>query len=173
MRFRVFGFELTNQTGITTLTEKDLDRIVRRDRVVEVEEIQKDLLKFRAIIPVLDLGWEGRNVENVSIHGVGLAKQLARSARLHHLPQTHDLQTKDGMMATYGIAFRPQNFHNSERFFFIRKNILQALLQKHGFALIWAVWGERELSYKQMERARPDGDLSGLSHADFQAVYRF
>jgi hypothetical protein len=39
--------------------------------------------------------------------------------------------------------------------------------------LIWAVWGERELSYKQMERARPDGDLAGLSHADFQVVYQF
>jgi hypothetical protein len=40
---------------------------------------------------------------------------------------------------------------NSERFFFIREAILKALLQKHRWALVWAIWGERQLSSKQME----------------------
>ena len=39
--------------------------------------------------------------------------------------------------------------------------------------LVWAIWGERELSYKQMHRAAPDGDLAGYHRADFQAVYRY
>ena len=39
--------------------------------------------------------------------------------------------------------------------------------------MVWAVWGERELSYKQIERARPGGDLAGLSHSDFQAAIGF
>jgi hypothetical protein len=173
MRFQVFGFDLTNETGRTTLSEEDLARVVRRDRVVEVVEIQKDFRTFRTIIPVIDFGWEGSNVENLPVHGVGLSKQLAQSAGLVHLPQTHDLQMQKGVRATCGIAFRPQDFHNSERFFFIREGILRELLRKNGWALVWAVWGERELSSKQMERARPEGELAGLGHADFKAVYRF
>ena len=39
--------------------------------------------------------------------------------------------------------------------------------------MVWAVWGERELSYKQIERARPGGDLAGLSHSDFQDCHWF
>ena len=173
MRIQVFGSDRKGETGLATLTKEELARLVRRNRVVDVEEVRKDVQKFRTIIPIIDFGWEGRSVENLPIHGIGLSKQLAQSAGLVHLPQTHDLQTKDGARATYGIAFRPQEFDNGERFFFIRQDILRAILRRHRYALIWAVWGERELSYKQMERARPDGDLPGLGHADFQAVYRF
>lgn len=77
------------------------------------------------------------------------------------------------MRATFGIAFRPHDFNNSESFFFVREDILRAYLKKSNLVMVWAVWGERELSYKQMERARPDGDLAGLSHGDFQTVIRF
>lgn len=173
VRFRIFGLPTEEDTESTQLTEEDLKRVVRRDRLVEVEEVQRETRKFRTLIPVHGLSWERRNVDNVPIHGITLAKRLAQTAGLVNLPQTHDLQTKEGIRATYGIAFRPQDFNNSERFFFIRENILRALLKKTGLALVWAVWGERRLSYKQLERARPDGDLAGFSHADFQAVHYF
>jgi hypothetical protein len=171
MRFRVFGIDPGITAGSNTLTEKELDRVVRRDRIVEVEEVHKDLRKFRAFIPVVDFRWEGRNVEGLPIHGAGLAKQLALSAGLVHLPQTHDLQTKDGIRATYGIAFQRQNFHNSEQFFFIRENILRDLLRERACGLVWAVWGERELSYKQLERARSVHNSVEPSYANFQAIY--
>ncbi|MHA3774934.1 hypothetical protein ACXR0O_25730 [Verrucomicrobiota bacterium sgz303538] len=148
-------------------------RLEWRERVVEVEEVKQEFRKFRVIVPVRDLNWEGRSVDNASMHGVTLEKQFARSLGLAHLPQTHDLQTKDGMRATQGITFRPHDFNNTEKFFFIREDILRAHLKKSELVMIWAVWGERELSCKQMERSRPDGDLAGLSHSDFQAVIRF
>lgn len=173
VRLRLFGLPTSNQVGSTPPTEDEMARVVRRDRMVEVEEVRQEFRKFRTLIPVHDFSSVGRNVDNVPVHGITLAKQLAQSAGLVHLPQTHDLQTKDGARATYGLALHPQDFSNSERFFFVRESILRTLLQKGGFSLIWAVWGERELSYKQMERALPDGDLARSSHADFQSVHRF
>ena len=173
VRFRIFGLPTEEDTESTQLTEEDLKRVVRHDRLVEVEEVQRETRKFRTLIPVHNLSWERRNVDSIPVHGITLAKRLAQSAGLVHLTQTHDLQTKEGIRATYGIAFRPQDFNNSQRFFFIRENILRTLLENLGLSLVWALWGERRLSYKQMERARPDGALAGLSHADFQAVHHF
>jgi hypothetical protein len=155
------------------LTKEDLVRVEARDRVVEVEELRSDLRRFRSIIPVVHLNWEGRDVENRSTGGIALTKQLARSAGLVHLPQTLDLKTKQGARATYGIVARPHDFNNSQRFFFIRKDILDSLLRKQGLSLVWAVWGERELSYGQLHRAQQDGDLAGHAYGNFQAVYRY
>jgi hypothetical protein len=161
------------ENGQAPLTKNDLARVARRDRVIEVEEVRQEFRKFKALIPVHDIGWEGRNVDNVQVHGITLAKQLAQSAGLVHLPGTHDLQTKEGVRATYGIAFRAQDYHNNERFFFIREDILRTLLRKHKLCLVWAVWGERELSYKYLERAQAAGDRPDFTRANFQAVYHF
>lgn len=173
LRVRLFGLPPASEGQGEAYTEADLNRIVVKHVFEEVDEVKQDFRKFRAWIPVLDFGWEGLNVDNLPVHGITLGKQFAQSSALVHLPQTHDLQMKDGQRATHGIACKAHDFNNSERFFFVREEILRAHLKKHELAMVWAVWGERELSYKQMERARPDGDLAGLSHGDFQAVVRF
>jgi len=171
-RFKLFGMPPSNESS-RLKTQDDLTRVIRRDRIVEVEEVRKQIKRYRCVIPVLDYDWENHDVDDLSLHGITLAKRLAQTASLVHLPQTHDLQTKKGVRATYGTAFHPQEFNNSEKFFFIRETILRSILQKHGWSLVWAVWGERELSHKQLERARPGGDLMGLSHGDFRAVHIF
>jgi hypothetical protein len=171
MRFRIFGKSRNINAESNALTEKELDRVERRDRIVEIEEVQKDFKKFKAFIPVLNFGWEGRSVDGLPIGGTGLAKQLAIRAGLVHLPQTHDLQTKDGVRATYGIQFQRQKVHNSESFFFIQEKILKDLLRERKYALVWAVWGERELSYKQLKRSGSATDQNEPRCANFQVVY--
>jgi hypothetical protein len=156
-----------------TLTETELKRIVSKEEIKEVEEVIQEHRNFHVRIPVLDFGWEGRTVDNLSVHGITLERIFAQSSKLVHLPQTHDLQMKDGRRATHGVACRAHDFNNSQRFFFVREDILRAHLKKNDLEMLLAVWGERELSNKQMERARPDGDLAGLSHGDFQVVIRF
>jgi hypothetical protein len=173
LQIKMFGWPPSGVASQEALTEDDLKRIVSEEVIEDVEEVRQDFRKFRAWIPVLDFDWEKRNVDNVPVHGITLGKRFAQSSGLVHLPQTHDLQTKDGVRATHGITVHPQDFNNSERFFFIRENILRALLKKLNMSVVWAIWGERELSNKQMERARPDGDLAGLSHGDFQTVILF
>jgi hypothetical protein len=173
LRFRMFGLPPASEDKGELLTEADMQRMVVKHVFEEVEEVRQDLRKFSAWIPVLDFGWEGRKVDNVPVHGITLGKQFAQSSDLIHVPQTHDLQTKAGLRATHGIAFRAHDFKNSESFFFVHQDILRAHLKKHDLAMVWAVWGERELSHKQMVRTRPDGDLAGHSRGEFQAVIRF
>jgi hypothetical protein len=168
---RMFGPRPGSEQSSPTTTE--ISRLVRRTHMIETEETRQDIQKFNVIMPVWDIRWEGRTVEEVSHSGDVLAKRLARMVKLVHLAQTHDLQTKDGLRATYAIAAGGQDYNNSQRLFFIREEILRSLLQKLDLKLVWAIWGERELSYKQMERARPGGDLAGLSYANFQVIRRF
>jgi hypothetical protein len=172
LRHRMFGSPPGAESDNVHLTKADLARVQVRDRIVEVEEVQKKFRKFRTLIPVVDIGFEGRTVENTSPSGVTLAKQLALMSGLCNLPQTHDLRTKNGVRATCGIT-DGEDFNNHQRFFFIREDILRDLLRRRGESLIWAIWGERELSYKQIERARPDKDLAGLGYANFQSIHRY
>lgn len=171
---KIFGvppFETEPQEE--ALKVEDWDRIVTRNVIEEVEEVQQDIRKFRAWIPVLDFSWQGRNMDNVPVYGITLAKQFAQSSRLVHLPQTHDLQTKDGVRATQLTEWGEDAINNRERLFFIREEILRAYLKKHDLEVVRAVWGERELSHKQLHRVHSDDELQGVQSADFQAVTRF
>jgi hypothetical protein len=170
MQVRIFGPSNKLMSGQPSLTKEELARVTCRNRMVEVEEVQQEFRKFRALIPVHDLNFVGRNVDNVSIHGITLAKQLAKSAALVHLPQTFDLQTKNGVRATYGIAVHGQDFANSQRFFFIREQVLRTIIRKHQSYLVWAVRGERELSYKKMLAARSGGEVS---QGNFQSAHLY
>lgn len=171
MRVRLFGTDPT--LGFTSLSRDEISRLVPRNCIVDVDEVQKDIEKFKVVIPIWDFGWEGRNIEESTPNGKVLAKRLAKKANLVSLPQTLDLQTKQGIRATYGVSFNRKDFNNTQGFFYVREDIFREVLDKLRMRLVWAIWGERELSYKQMHRAAPGGDLAGYHHADFQAVYRY
>lgn len=166
-------FKISVNSDETNILDEEIERIESREVIEEVERVEQEFKELEAILPVLDFSWEGRSAENEAIHGISLARELAQNADLIHLPQTHDLQTTEGVRATYGITWRPDDWNNSHKFFYIRRDILKELLSQMGMSLIWAIWGERELSYKQHERARPGGDLEGLSHANFKQIVRF
>jgi hypothetical protein len=164
--------ELPLRDDETAFTEEELARIVHRNRMIEVEEVRRETKRFRPLIPVYDFEFEPHDVDDVPIRGITLAKQLAQSASLFNLPQTHDLQSADGVRATYGVTFQPQDWNNSERFFFIRESVLRAILKKHDWRLVWAVWGERELSLDQIKNVRRE-DLADLQDGDFQRIHRY
>ena len=152
---------------------EDAKRIVIKQVFGEVEEMQQDFSEIYAQIPVVDCRSVGRNMYEVPIYGVTLGKHFAQSSGLVHLPQTHDLQTKSGMRATYGVECRTHDVYNSENFFFVHEKILRAYLEKHKLVMIWAVWGERELSYKRLMEASHKGELDRFSHGDFQTIVQF
>jgi hypothetical protein len=164
----------------TPFTEEELNRMVHRNRMIEVEEIRRETMRFRSLIPVYDIEFDRHDIDNAPIHGITLVKQLAQSATLvkqlaqsaslFNLPQTYDLRSADGVRATYGVAFQPQDWNNSERFFYIRETVLRSSLRKHGGTLVWAVWGERELSYEQIINARHD---LPVVRGVFQKIYRY
>jgi hypothetical protein len=171
--YRMIGDSPDVTLGHEQLTADKLERVVQRDRMVEIEEVQQDTRSFRTLFPVVEFGWEGHNVDNAPLHGICLAKHLAQGVKLVNLPQTHDLQTGDGVRATYGTALRPHDFKNSQRFFYVRESILRTFLRKNDLSLVWAVWGEREPSGDSIERFKREGKIDNLPRGDFQAVYRF
>lgn len=173
MHIKMFGADLSSKLLGESLSDDVLNRIVSKNVTEDVEVVKRDMRTFRTWSPVVDFGWGGRDVESVHVSGVTLGKQIAKSEGLVHLPQTHDFQTKSGIRATLGVNHKPDDINNTERFFFIREEVLRAYLKKRKLVMVWAIWGERELSYKQIDRARPGGDLAGLSHADFKKVIRF
>jgi hypothetical protein len=155
--------------GESALTEDELKRMTWVKRLVEVEEVREDKRKFWPLIPVYDLHWERNNPDNLPIGGITLAKQIAASASLVNFPQTYDLQTIEGERATYGTAYKAED-SNHEEFFFIRKNVLQMVLQKKGWSLVRVLWGERAVSYEQILTVRLSGELDNPNEGDFQAV---
>jgi hypothetical protein len=159
---------IRNQMG--NFTEEEWARIRRQDRIVPVEEAVREHRTFRTLVPVIDFGWEGQHVDPDAGHGTALAKVIARDLDLVHLPQTHDFQTRAGERATLGTRL-VYGEHLAETWFFMREDLLRTYLAKKGLQLVLALWGERELSYKNIDRARPGGDLAGFSHADFQEVF--
>ncbi len=167
---QVHGLPLRNDE--TAFTEEELKRMVHRNRMVEVEEMRRETKRFRPLIPVYDLEFEPHDVDDIPVRGITLAKQLAQAANLVNLPQTHDLQSVEGGRATYGVTFQPQDWNNSERFFFVRESVLRTILKKQDRRLVWAVWGERELSLDQIKNVRRE-DLADLQDGDFQNIYRY
>lgn len=153
-------------------TAEEWDRMVRRDRIVTVEEKVQEKKSFRVSLPVIDFDWEGKSVNNESVHGTSLSRSVARELGLVHLPQTHDMQTKHGERATVGTRVEFAE-HLAQKWFYMREDLLRKYLTRRKLRLVSAVWGERELSYQEIERARPGGDLAGFSHGDFQEVFSF
>jgi hypothetical protein len=151
-------------------TSEEWARMVRRDRLVTVEEKVQEKKFFRASLPVMDFEWEGKSVNNESVHGTSLSRSVARELGLVHFPQTHDMQTKHGERATVGTRHEFAG-HLAQTWFFVREDLFREYLKRRKLRLVWAVWGERELSYQEIERARPGGDLAGFSHGDFQEVF--
>ncbi|MGZ5482420.1 MAG: hypothetical protein ACXWID_10595 [Pyrinomonadaceae bacterium] len=169
LRRQVHDLPLRNDE--TAFTEEELNRMVYRNRMIGVDEIRRETKRFRSIIPVYDFEFEPHDVDDIPIRGITLAKQLSQSANLVNLPQTYDLQNADGVRATYGVAFQPQDWNNSERFFFIRDTILRELLKKEDWVLVGAVWGERELSYDELTTWQRNSEAADLPKGDFQTVH--
>jgi hypothetical protein len=169
-RIRIRGLASDHQSERTQLTDSELSRLELQHRVVEIEEVVRKVRKFGSVIPVCDFAWEGHDIDNHPMRGIALTKRLAKRAGLVHLPQTHDLQDRHGVRATYGTAYELNGIsRNTERFFFIRENVLRNLLQDYGSVLIYAVWGERQRSYKLFGRVS-DKEPDAITRADFQVI---
>jgi len=170
VRLKMFGADPDDSETKQMLLQKDvLKRLTASSRFVEVEETKQEFRKIRTIIPVVDFGWDGRNIDRASTSGVTLTKEIAKSLNLSNLPQTIDLQTKEGIRAT-GFIQSGRAYGNQERFCFIREDLLRAYLKKKGLAMVWAVWGERERITEEFKRPAPENEPWRM---DFKFIHRF
>lgn len=143
--------------GKQQLSDEDLKRVEIRELPVEVEEVQKEYLKFDVQIPVCDFGWESyHTVASEAGSATTLAKEIALDLDLIGQPQTFDFYTLNGKRATYNISDQSSDFRNNQSMFFIKQDLLKTYLDRKNLALIWAIWGERAYSSNL---------ISNLSHS--------
>ena len=68
-------------------------------------------------------------------------------------PQTFDLYDKSDRKASVTLKWR-NNPHTFHELIYLRKDLLDRVLQDKGLDLIWGIWGERR--YKAKENAGLD-----------------
>ena len=84
-----------------------------------------------------------------------LSKELIFDLDLHAKPQSFDLLDNEKALASFSIRFGNQETEN-EYFTFLRKDLLDTYLKKHGLQILWVNWGEREFTHETFGK---HGDL--------------
>lgn len=153
------------------LSKKDLNRLEVKKELVTVRREETKCRDILVIQPTCDLRTPGKTIFNEFTGGSTLSKQLIGMLDLHVIPQSRDLRDAMGLRATFQNSYEKNSFKNSERLFYLRKDMLNELLEKLGMSLVWAVWGERELSlgqFEQWDRMNPGNDIA---RADFKQIH--
>jgi hypothetical protein len=145
----------------------DEERIEIREVLLEVEEVKKEYAKFNALIPVCDFAASDAG------HATTLAKEISSDLELLGQPQTFDLFTKDNVKGTFNVSDLDNDFNNQQRMFFIKENLLKTYLGKNDLILIWAIWGEREYSWAQIDKLFHGPDCPEQRYAVFNFIQRY
>ncbi len=116
---------------------------------------QQGSSKYQALVPLREYSWE---LYHSALNQAGgaevLAKQVAEAICLHSQPQTFDLFSADGSRAS--IAWQSGDTgRNSERFLYLRRDLLEQFLAKQNYKLVWVTWGERQHSIDMMSNLSP------------------
>lgn len=110
-------------------------------KTVEVE--QKEYQTFKILFPVRDNNWSDSRSSVVPGRGVITpSRQIAETFNLCGQPQSFDLFEKDGRRAS--ITFRyGEGRGETQKFTYLREDLLKRYLAEINGELIWVIWGER------------------------------
>jgi hypothetical protein len=153
------------------LSQEDFERLEERTEVRPVRKVINDVSTIDVIMPVVDIHPPGHKASNKNISGHSLAKNISRLLGLRNIPQSHDLQTTDGIRATIQTNFQPESYSDSEYFVFIKKQMLESILRDLDLDVVWAAWGEKEFSFAQFELFRNSGGNMNESRGDIKEIY--
>jgi hypothetical protein len=129
------------------------------------DDLEKEQGRFEVLIPVRDNMWEayhstvnpGRNVATP-------AKQIARHLSLCGQPQTFDLFDTNGRRASISFCYGDK-WRSTQRFTYLRQDLLDRYLQDTSSELILTVCGEREFHAADAGEA----GAFGAQHVPYQA----
>tara|TARA_B100000949_G_C14286867_1_gene454741 strand:- start:1286 stop:5629 length:4344 start_codon:yes stop_codon:yes gene_type:complete len=118
----------------------------------EIEIEVSEMERFETLIPVMEYNWESHHsTVNQAGHVTVVAKELVKYLELIDQPQTFDLLCKDGGTASINIHYYDE-YNNNHSLVYLRKDLLDKYLKKNKMKFVWAVWGERQVSFKTDER---------------------
>ena len=140
-----------------------------KERVAQTERLVK---KCKALIPVVQSGWESYHSGlNPASHAVVPCRELAESLRLWLRLPSWDMADSNGRLASVTTQWG-EEWRTAHHFTYLRQDLLNHYLQTQGFALTWAVWGEREFHTSPEELWRR-ADTGEQTFRVFQQVYRY
>lgn len=142
-------FEVVDKYRSKKISEEDVNRYIaenklqmRKIRRFKTETSQKTK-EYEVIIPISTLNWSSReSIVNPGISAYVLSKELCQVIGLSSRPQTFDLYDKAGRRASITLKWG-DNLHTFHKLVYIRKDLIDRLLQDKGLDLIWGIWGER------------------------------
>ncbi|WP_157782508.1 NACHT domain-containing protein [Virgibacillus halodenitrificans] len=147
--------------------------IVIEKKLVELEHKEEKVEKINIQIPVRENKWEDHNSDIIPGRNVSIpSKELASFLQLVSQPQTFDLYEKDGRKASMVIDFG-EGFRNRQTFTYIRKDLLDYFLAEKNLALIWAIWGEREIALNAKDTKEKFRKEYGTDRENFQYIQEY
>ena len=174
IRRRLVGETDIISEGTQKLSNEDLKRVEVRELPVEVEEVQKEHMKFDVHIPVCDFGWESyHTVASKAGFATTLAKEIALDLGLIGQPQTFDLYTAKGVRATYNVSDQSNDVRNMQSMFYIKGDLLENYLKKNSLTLVWAIWGERAYSSNIINNLSYSSDNTEKLYEVYSSVDRY
>ncbi|GAA4430639.1 hypothetical protein GCM10023091_00160 [Ravibacter arvi] len=171
LRLSVIDFSSDEDDERLELSDEDFGKLEIRKETVMVKRVQQQTRDITVIQPVCDLGTPGKTLFEEFTGGSTLNKKLIQMLDLTTIPQGRDLRNSSSEQVTFQNFYAKNSSKNNERLFFLRKDLLDSLLDQLGMSLVWAVWGERKLSLGQFEmwdRRNPGEDQA---YADFQQIH--
>jgi hypothetical protein len=150
-------FEVVDKYRCKKISEEDVDCYIeenklqiRKVRRFKTETSQKTK-EYEVIIPISTLNWGSHeSIVNPGISAYVLSKELCQVLDLSSRPQTYDLYDKTGRRASITLKWG-NDLHTFHKLIYIRKDLLDRVLQDKGLDLIWGIWGERR--YRDKENA--------------------
>jgi len=124
------------------------------------------------LVPVWRNEWEDYHNEiNQGPRGDVPARQLTDALGLVSQPQTYDLYESSGRRATIATDYKSEQdgVKRSQRFLFIRKDLLDEYLEEANLKLLFWIAGERQYSIEVFNR-RAD-DMDGPFREEFSQVH--
>ena len=99
----------------------------------------------------MSYNWESYHSElNNAGHETVVSKELVSHLKLTNKPQTFNLFDDVNTLATQNIHYK-KNYNNSHRFVYLRQDLLDKFLNDNGYKLIWGIWGERQVTFKNSD----------------------
>lgn len=119
---------------------------------IELDSVTYD--ECEVLLPVMEYSWESSHSElNKSGHETVISKELANALNLINKAQTFDLFDEKGSLASQNLFYN-KDFNNNHRFTYLRKDLLDKFLLENDYKLIWGIWGERNVRFKDIDYSR-------------------
>lgn len=153
-------FEVVDNYRSKKISEEGANNFIEENKIqmrkvqrFKTETVQKTK-EYEVVIPISTLNWsEYKSVVNPGMSAYVLSRELCEFLALSSRPQTFDLYDKSDRKASVTLKWR-NNPHTFHELIYLRKDLLDRVLQDKGLDLIWGIWGERR--YKAKENAGLD-----------------